>query len=157
MLRLQVSSSKIIAPFFVAFFYFGLELNAQNTAQIIDWKLLSKVDFKDHYFEDYEAWYLLPVFSDAVKKLDGQKIIIKGYVIPLDVEGGEYALSAYPFSACFFCGGAGPETVMSLKFTEKQKRLETDDFISFTGTLKLNATDFDSFNYILENAKPLKN
>jgi hypothetical protein len=127
----------------------------QSKAKIIDWKLLSQVEFKDHYFEEYEAWYLLPVFSENVQKLDGKKVIIKGYVIPMDVEGGQYALSAYPFSACFFCGGAGPETVMSLQFKNTPPRYETDSYLNFTGTLKLNSTDFDQFNYILEDAQAI--
>ncbi len=131
----------------------ALGLKAQNQAKLIDWKLLAKVDFVDQYFAEYEAWYLVPDFSDEVKELQGEKILIKGYVIPLDVDGGMYALSAYPFSACFFCGGAGPESVMSLKFKEKPTRFDTDDFLNFTGTLKLNSTNVEDFNYILENCE----
>jgi len=125
---------------------------AQSGPKEIDWKFLSKVEFEDRYFEEYEAWYLFPIFSNSIKKLDGQKVRIKGYVIPLDVEDNLYALSAYPFSACFFCGGAGPESVMSLKFPEKPRHYDTDDVATFEGTLHLNTTDLDNFNYVLQNA-----
>ncbi len=135
------------------FLAISLNLEAQNQAKIIDWKLLAKVDFVDQYFQEYEAWYLVPDFSDEVKALDGKQVLIKGYIIPLDVEGGLYALSAYPFSACFFCGGAGPESVMSLKFKDKPKRFDTDDFLNFTGKLKLNSDNVEDFNYILENCE----
>lgn len=131
-------------------------VNAQRAARIIDWKLLSKVEFIDKYFEEYEAWYLVPDFSMAVEALNNEDVIIKGYMIPLDVDGGEYALSAYPFSACFFCGGAGPESVISLKFKEKPRRFETDDIVFIKGTLKLNADDFEQFNYILENCEAVE-
>ncbi|WP_421754020.1 DUF3299 domain-containing protein [Croceimicrobium sp.] len=131
----------------------GWGLMAQSEAKVIDWKLLAKVEFIDQYFEDFEAWYLVPDFSDEVEKLNGKKVLIKGYVIPLDVDGGKYALSAYPFSACFFCGGAGPESVMSLHFAEKPPRLETDDYLNFVGTLKLNKSDVEDFNYILVDCK----
>ena len=155
MLKLR-AKNWALSWFILGALFSGCLLHAQNTAQIIDWKFLSQVEFKDQYFEDYEAWYLVPVFSEAVQKLDGQKVIIKGYVIPMDVEGGQYALSAYPFSACFFCGGAGPETVMSLHFDKKPKRYETDDVVRFTGELHLNDSDFDDFNYVLKHAQPLK-
>lgn len=129
---------------------------AQKSAQIIDWKVLAKVDFVDKYFPDFEAWYLIPKFQEEVRALDQKPIIIKGYVIPMDVEGGEYALSAYPFSACFFCGGAGPESVIKLELAEKTERFQTDDIITFSGTLELNDSDVDNFNYILKNCRPLK-
>lgn len=123
-----------------------------GNAKLIDWKFLSKVKFEDKYYQEYEAWYLFPVFSEQIKALDGKQVIIKGYVIPLDVEDGLYALSAYPFSNCFFCGGAGPESVMSLKFKEKQRKFETDDVATFVGTLHLNTSNLDDFNYVLKNA-----
>jgi len=126
-----------------------------ENAKIIDWKLLAKVDFEDRYHEEYEAWYLYPKFSPKVEALDGKQVAIKGYIIPLDVEGGLFALSAYPFSACFFCGGAGPESVISLKFAEDPPRYDTDDVATFTGKLELNSTNVDDFNYILHNAREL--
>lgn len=129
---------------------------AQN-AEVIDWKLLSKVEFKDQYFQSLEAWYLVPEFSKTVQEYDGTTVIIKGYVIPMDVDGGKYALSAYPFSACFFCGGAGPESVMTLDFAQSPRRYETDEVVHFTGTLELNKTNFDKFNYVLKNARPVEN
>lgn len=128
------------------------QLPAQE-AQRIDWKLLSKVEFEDRYSAEYEAWYLHPVFSEEVKALDGQRVVIKGYVIPLDVEKGKYALSAYPFSSCFFCGGAGPESVIGLKFPEKPERYDTDDYQHFEGILELNDSNQDDFNYLLNNAR----
>lgn len=131
-------------------------LGQSGSARLIDWKLLAKVEFHDKYYPEYEAWYLYPEFSERVKALDGKPVIIKGYVIPLDVDEGLYALSAYPFSACFFCGGAGPESVMKLNFKNKPPRYETDDVVNFTGTLKLNDSDVDDFNYILEDAREVK-
>lgn len=130
-------------------------LMAQKSTEI-DWKFLSKVDFVDKYFAEYEAWYLFPEFSEAIKKLDGKKVKIKGYVIPLDVEDNLYALSAYPFSSCFFCGGAGPESVMSLQFKGKPRHFDTDDVATFEGTLHLNTTDLDTFNYVLQNAREVE-
>ncbi len=133
------------------------KINAQeNEARLTDWKFLSKVTFEDRYYEELEAWYLYPKFGKKIKALNGKRVIIKGYIIPLDTEGGVFALSAYPFSSCFFCGGAGPESVMSLKFNKNPgKKYKTDDVVTFTGTLELNDSNVDEFNYILQNAKEI--
>lgn len=133
-----------------------LAFGQTENAKIIDWKLLAQVDFEDRYHEEYEAWYLYPKFSPKIEALDGKQVAIKGYVIPLDVEGGLFALSAYPFSACFFCGGAGPESVISLKFEEAPPRYDTDDVATFTGRLELNSTDVENFNYILHDSQELE-
>ncbi len=134
----------------------SLDLQAQDdTAKLIDWKFLARVKFEDKYYPDLEAWYVKPVFPENIQKVDGKRVIIKGYMIPLDVEGGVYALSAYPFSACFFCGGAGPESVMSLKFKERPRKFKTDDVVTLTGFLKLNDSDVDEFSYILREAKEI--
>ena len=134
----------------------SLGSQAQNTARIIDWKLLAKVDFIDKYHDEIEAWYLVPEFSKAVKELENEMVIIKGYTIPLDVEGGEYALSAYPFSACFFCGGAGPESVISLQFKGETQRFKTDQVLFIKGKLSLNTEDFYDFPYILKECEVIE-
>ncbi len=137
----------------------SLQLSAvaqSGTAKLVTWEDLSKVDFEDKYYPDYEGWFLFPNFSESVKALNNQPIIIKGYIIPIDVEDNLYALSAYPFSSCFFCGNAGPESVMTLEFKNPPKKWKTDDLVNFTGILKLNDSDLENFNYILQEAIPLK-
>jgi hypothetical protein len=126
-----------------------------NTAKLIDWKFLADVKFEDKYYEEFEAWYLYPIFSEKIKALDGKRVIIKGYIIPLDVDGGIYALSAYPFSSCFFCGGAGPESVMTINFKGSHGKYKTDDVVTFTGKLGLNNNDVEQFNYILNDAEEI--
>lgn len=54
--------------------------------------------------------------SLLVNQYEGEEVIISGYLIPIDIESERYALSKNPFSSCFFCGNAGPETVVELKF-----------------------------------------
>lgn len=120
----------------------------------IDWELLAQVDFEDQYFEELEGWYLVPQFSDTVRQYDGKQVAIRGYIIPMDVDEGRYALSAYPYNNCFFCGGAGPESVITLDFKESPPRYDTDDYQTFSGQLKLNDQDKKEFIYILRRARP---
>ncbi len=124
----------------------------------ITWDQLGDVTLESRYFEKFDQRFLTPVFGKTPKSLEGKTVVIKGYVLPLDGAGKLYALSRYPFSACFFCGGAGPETVIELDFSphSKKKRFEMDDVFSFKGILKLNNTDPEHFNYILKNAEWVK-
>ena len=97
--------------------------------------------------------YAAPDLGPSVQKLKNQPVSITGYVLPVDLDANLYVLSAFPFSACFFCGGAGPETVMTLNFKKKARKFKTDERLTFTGTLQLNADDIYKMNYILDDAE----
>ena len=121
----------------------------------IDWPFLAQVEWGEKYFEEYEETVWYPDFSKEVLATDGQLVEIKGYVIPVDVESGYYVLSANPFASCFFCGGAGPESVLELQFPPSMKKVfKTDEIATFQGKLKLNWDDLEHCNYILQNAVP---
>ncbi|MEZ4688319.1 MAG: DUF3299 domain-containing protein [Bacteroidia bacterium] len=93
-----------------------------------------------------------PRFEKDLRKLDGKQITLKGYVLPLDVDGQSFALSANPYAACFFCGGAGPESVIGLWFDgPAPRRYKIDEQVRFTGRLVLNET-FDGYVYLLQGA-----
>jgi hypothetical protein len=121
------------------------------------WNTLSKITFKKEYDELLGFKVDVPVFSDEVVALENQEVIIKGYIIP--VEGykshKEFIFSAFPYNLCFFCGGAGPETVMEVFATESVKY--TTDPIFLKGKLELNASDINRLMYALSNATPIKN
>lgn len=128
----------------------GSTLFAQNK---INWTFLSDVQYS--YIQNYDAnvWYGTPTFGDAIKALEGKEVIIKGYVLPMDIDGNQYVLSANPFNTCFFCGGAGQESVMELRLAKKRRKYETDQVVTFIGILRLNDAELE-LNYILENARP---
>jgi hypothetical protein len=121
------------------------------------WNTLSKITFKKEYDELLGFKVDVPVFSDEVVALENQEVIIKGYIIP--VEGykshKEFIFSAFPYNLCFFCGGAGPETVMEVFATESVKY--TTDPIFLKGKLELNASDINRLMYALSNATQIKN
>ena len=129
----------------------GLLVQAQHKP--IDWALLAKVTWEEKYYPKYDeaVWY--PAYSKEVLGLDSALIVIEGYVIPVDVESGYYVLSANPFASCFFCGNAGPESVMELQFPKGVKEaFKTDEIATFKGRLKLNWDDLEHCNYILTGA-----
>ncbi|MEM6261429.1 MAG: hypothetical protein AAGI38_02900 [Bacteroidota bacterium] len=118
----------------------------------ISWIDLADVSFVDKYYPEVEQIMLFPKFGETVQGLEGKKVSIPGYIIPIDEEKGQYVLSAFPMSACFFCGGAGPESVVQLNLTESDASYKVDDWATFKGTLRLNDEDIDQMNYILESA-----
>ena len=124
-----------------------------NSVIQITWKDLTDVTFEDVYFEEAKEWIPSPQFGEKVKKLDQQIVLIKGYMVPLGPE--RYALSANPFASCFFCGNAGPESVMDLELTSYDKVYFTDDYVTFQGKLILNDSDLNKMCYVLEEAEEI--
>ncbi|TDB63391.1 DUF3299 domain-containing protein [Arundinibacter roseus] len=119
----------------------------------ISWETLRDVTFKKKWYPEESVYMLYPTFGPAVQKLKGKEVTITGYVLPIDLDANLYVLSAFPYSACFFCGGAGPESVMALKFKKDPRKFKTDERLTFKGILTLNADDIYQMNYVLENAE----
>lgn len=111
------------------------------------WKTLLSVKYT------YNKHQYIPKFDTKIKSLDGKRIRIKGFMYPLEetTTHSFFMLSYYPINICFFCGGAGPESVVEvssakpIKFSSEPMTLE--------GTLKLNHADPDRLFFILLGAK----
>jgi len=139
------------------------KLTNTGTAEAIpiDWELLATTEFEERYNEELKAMIPYPIFPAALKKLEGKTIQITGYVIPVEEtgeEGGLLVLSAVPYSQCFFCGLAGPESVMDVQLQEELGRFDSwmDRRLTFCGRLRLNGSDLYHLNFILEEAKSIK-
>jgi hypothetical protein len=131
-------------------FLFSFPIFSQN---IISWELLKNVEFDEIWSEEFQAYYMVPKFSSSVKVLDNKEVQIRGFIIPVDIVQDYYVLSANPYSSCFFCGQAGPESVMEVQLIKKYEGLRMDQVITFKGKLKLNVDDIYQLNYILEDAE----
>jgi len=138
----------LIAAFLFAINAFNLEAQSNNKV----WKTLSKITFKKEYNETMGFKVDVPVFSEEIKEMEGKEIEIRGYIIP--VEGykshKEFIFSAYPYNMCFFCGGAGPETVMEVYAYEPIKY--SAEPVVIKGRLELNDEDINSLIYALHGA-----
>ena len=131
-----------------------ISVSAQETSNT--WKTLSKITYKKEYDELMGFKVDVPVFSDEIEEMAGKEIKIKGYIIA--VEGykshTEFIFSAFPYNMCFFCGGAGPETVMEVSSIEAVKY--TAEQIEIQGKLELNDSDINRLMYILTEVKVVK-
>lgn len=121
------------------------------------WQQLEDVSYQLQYNKKYGMQIHYPVFGESVKKLSGKTVKISGYMIPFDMEEGLYAISRNTYAACFFCGAAGVESVISVKFKGKPPRYKTDQYCTMLGRLELNSTNVDDFIYILHETEELKN
>lgn len=97
-----------------------------------------------------------PVFSEAVKALNGKTVTVPGYLVPFEngaLKSNHFMLSSLPISACYFCGGGGPETVIEvfsmvpIPFTDKP--------VEIKGNLFLNDRDPGQMIYVLTSAESL--
>jgi len=113
------------------------------------WKTLGKITFRKQYDELMGFKVDMPVFSDGVKNLDGKEITVRGYIIPTEgyKSHKEFVFSAFPYNMCFFCGGAGPETVMEV---EAKEGIEFQaEAVTIKGILHLNDSDINRLIYSL--------
>jgi len=119
------------------------------------WKTLSKITYRKQFDELMGFKVDVPVFSEDVKALEGKEIVVKGYIIPTEgyKSHTEFVFSAFPYNMCFFCGGAGPETVMEVEAKSPIKF--TAEAVSIRGILELNDDDINRLIYILKEVEAL--
>lgn len=134
---------------FLIFMVCQTTLSAQKP---LVWQLLALTTYQttpnDHGGLDYS-----PQFPSTLEnQYEGEEVNISGYLIPIDLEAGKYALSKNPFTSCFFCGNAGPETVIELRFPESPGRFATDEYVMIKGTLVLNRNGSGLF-FVIRNAE----
>ncbi|MEM6632146.1 MAG: hypothetical protein AAF694_20890 [Bacteroidota bacterium] len=121
------------------------------------WDILADVSYTAKYLEEFGEKFLVPEFGQKPRQHEGKAFTITGYMIPIDPENDIFILSKNPFASCFFCGSAGPETIVELIFKKKskvrKKTYQIDDIRTFRGVLRLNAEDVEHTNFILEKAE----
>ncbi len=120
--------------------------------QKLSWTDLNDVSFHDIYSAKYGEYFMKPTFGDMIKSYEGTKVRVKGFFLDFSYDDQAFhMISKNPMSSCFFCGGAGPETIVEVVFEQKPP-FKTDQVVEVTGILELNVDDVEHCNYILKNA-----
>lgn len=118
------------------------------------WSLFQKVPFKEKLNRDFGMYFYYPEFTSELLALEGKMVELKGFYIPLDMEREDILiLSKYPMAECFFCGGAGPESVAVVYLKSKPRRLKLDEIVIVKGVLELNADDVEEMTFIIKEAE----
>lgn len=122
----------------------------------IAWQALNDVTWKRSYIKALDGYYDVARFGASIEALNNKEISIKGFYVPIDMEGKIFALSKSPSNMCFFCGTGGIETVMEIfvkKGHKELKRAKTDKYIEIKGVLRLNRNDPYHLMYMLYDAE----
>ncbi|PTB96046.1 DUF3299 domain-containing protein [Marivirga lumbricoides] len=138
----------------ILLFFFSCSISYSQTK--INWLTLKDVSFIDKWSDEVDAYFYFPTFGPSVKDLEGKEVVIRGYVLPIDPENNFYILSQNPFASCFFCGSAGPESIIELGLKNKKDKFDMDQVVTMKGILRLNKEDIYHCNYILDKAEVVK-
>ncbi|BDS13211.1 hypothetical protein [Aureispira anguillae] len=148
---------KILLLLTVVFAY-SIQINAQKKKTVVNyWENMMDVTVKSKFDPVTENFTNTPTFGKKILKLDGKKIHLKGFIIPADLTKGRMTLSKFSYSSCYFCGAAGPESVIEI-VAKNPIIYRMDKPIVLEGTLRINRTtndqEYDPFRllYILEDA-----
>lgn len=125
-----------------------------SSQENISWEVLADVTWEEELDTATNYSLMVGEFGEHLLTYNNQEVYISGYVIPLDALGFSYALSRNSFASCFFCGQAGPETVMDLMVKPKSvpSGKQNNTLLKFKGTLVLKKINKHGFNYQLINA-----
>jgi hypothetical protein len=123
------------------------------------WEDLLTLKFDISFDESVDDVIFEPKISKKVRQYEGKIIEIEGFIIPhdiaadamasLDDNGQQFMFSAFPLASCFFCGGAGAESVMEA--FPKDPLQYTDRKVKIRGRLEFNTTDFLKLPYQLKD------
>jgi hypothetical protein len=148
---------KNILLLLVALFAYTTQADAQRNKVENYWEEMMDVTVKNKFDPVSEQFTSTPTFGKKISKLDGKKIYLKGFIIPADLTKGRMTLSKFSYSSCYFCGAAGPESVIEI-IAKNPIIYRMDKPIILEGTLRINRKtdnqEYDPFRllYILEDA-----
>ncbi|MEZ0006972.1 hypothetical protein ABH942_002350 [Flavobacterium sp. 28YEA47A] len=120
----------------------------------LNWKLLGAIKFVKKQNKDYPDGVMYPIINSTLKVKNKKRIAMSGFIVPID--NTTYALSKNVFAACFFCGQAGPETIMGIKFRGGTPKLKTDQYVTLEGNFRINDNDVEDWIYHIEDAVIVK-
>jgi hypothetical protein len=109
---------------------------------------------KDLKYESKGSFGYIPRFGAKQKALAGKRIVIEGYMYPLENDKVQkwFMLSYFPAASCFFCGAAGPETVVEIN-SPQGIPVNKDKKLKISGVMTLNSKEPERLFYIINEAR----
>ncbi len=132
-------------------FLASTSLLAQNEDNI--WSTLALLEFEqkdDLGYFDSEG-NILPL----IEAFENKEVVVKGYVIPLSGKKAQkhFMFSAYPYASCFFCGKAGPETIMEVFVKNDNEISFSEKKMSIKGTFYFTSRNSNEVMFTLKNTE----
>lgn len=130
---------------------FGFTTSIHNTeTEVLRWEVLVNVDWV------WEDNFYSAKFNDQQRELDGQVLIVEGFMFPLEYtrKHQNFLVSSSPMSQCFFCGPGEAESMVYVRTTEPVDY--TNRRMKVKGTFKLVSDASMGIIYELENAEVVR-
>ena len=133
------------------FLFISLSNNVFSQKKIT-WKNVLEIYAKEFRLTEKNPTSTINKKAMSLEDVANKKVTIVGYFLDLDPDGKWFMLSKNPFATCFFCGKAGPETVLELLgYKNVKKKFKSDDMVEVTGIFN-SIYDFeDKISFVLEN------
>lgn len=116
----------------------------------IPWSTLMRTRERERKIDG--VWYIVPEFAKEVLPLNGKRVKVNGYMLPLQTSQGQdlFVLMAYP-PDCPFCMTAGSQAWMEVR--SKDKITFKRDAMLLEGRLELVKFDPEGVFYRLLDAR----
>jgi uncharacterized membrane protein YcgQ (UPF0703/DUF1980 family) len=119
------------------------------------WELLETTKIKNKFNPETEEFDQVVKFLKKLKKLDGQKIQLKGFIVP-DFFGREKVILSEFRNSRFTCCSLMSDIRRLVEIEGMDSvKFKIGEAVTLKGNLKLNTEDPFKFMYILENTKCL--
>lgn len=153
--KIKLSLTLIIGVFF---FSFKSTSNGSADKSIIKsisndtltWKNLGEIRYMKKKHVEY-GMIDFPIVNTKLKKLAKKTVVISGFIVPINNK--DYAISKNVFASCFFCGKAGPETIVGLHFKGATPKFKTDTYLTLKGVFRYNETNADDWIYNIDQVE----
>lgn len=118
-----------------------------NDTDVLRWEILVNVEWV------WEDDFYNAKFNDQQRELDGQELIVEGFMFPLEYtrKHQNFLVSSSPMSQCFFCGPGEAESMVYVRTTEPVDY--TNRKMKVKGTFKLVSDASMGIIYELEDAE----
>lgn len=95
-----------------------------------------------------------PTFPKYLQELNGKQVMLTGFMQPTgeDLEPASFMLLEYPVG-CWYCEVPELTSILLVKMPEGKTATYTRGLVKVVGTLELNASDPESFLYVVRMAK----
>lgn len=143
-----MSSISLVFLSIITLIFSPLKIAVEPT--VLTWIDMEDVVVIDVYDNILESYIMSPIFGQKIQTFENKEVEITGYVVFVSEETNVIMLSRNDFASCFFCGAAGPESVMEVYMQPGMPSLDRDRVITVKGVFKLNSDDPTKNFYLLE-------
>ncbi|MDN5213226.1 hypothetical protein QQ020_14250 [Fulvivirgaceae bacterium BMA12] len=117
------------------------------------WEMFAGISLERKYIEEADAYYRIPIFTPVLLAHTGKEVTLTGYYLPYSRLDSMIIISRFPNANCFFCGQAGIESVAMVEMEKvNRKSYRTDQRLTVTGKLMLNATNLEQLAFVIADA-----